>query len=728
VAGVGNGNYNPNATLTGYQWAAMLLKVLNITVPTTGSDWQINTAKAYYGADKFSNVTISAANITREAATQMAYDAMFYATDSTTGYAITKTTYTDGTHATVDTTIEGNPVVVGYYDTFTAAAAQAAMLDAIDTNPAVTYVAGATSVTVNAGTTLAKTVFNVTKDATTGTVATFGRPGTVYTTSKANAAVYGWNATTYTKFFASVPVVTYTAATPYSTVYSDLGLSATTSVATYAATTEAAGTVSIAKAATTTMLGGNGTVTEIYNIGTSTAPSYKAILIPSTFEAVTVASVAATKTHGAYATYTVGGNTYKAYSTVVAATDISTAKLTGTVANGDYVVYYVVNGTAYISALTTVSGVLTAKTATTKVLTIDGKTYSLAAACVTEPTVSAAAQTFYMDQYGYVLGTKGASTAETNALVLSKAQVATLKDNQVVFTWTATVAYADGTVATLNTFDGTTASAATAETSLVGAMAKVVKGVNGYVLTAATAATNKTNGIPGYTTLATGFTAKNATLATGLYANANTLFVYTNYTSAGKVAGTVTTVTGINNVKTLDSKTDYKIYAQDTDYDSIANVVYIFDNTTATSVDAYVYVKDVNYSTTSAGYVYNVIVAGKDTTLTVTNATLEAKTLYASITDNGTTTVLVKAADNSTNVIKGSTSVKNNGGLLFVDGVYNATACATTVPVYAIDTYDNTCTSSTFADMTTALKGIVYVVTDGAGTALAIYVVYASVV
>jgi hypothetical protein len=54
VAGTGNGNYSPNATLTGYQWAAMLLKVLNITVPTTGTDWQINTAKAYYGDDKFS--------------------------------------------------------------------------------------------------------------------------------------------------------------------------------------------------------------------------------------------------------------------------------------------------------------------------------------------------------------------------------------------------------------------------------------------------------------------------------------------------------------------------------------------------------------------------------------------------------------------------------------------------------------------------------------------------
>lgn len=733
VAGVGNGNYNPNATLTGYQWAAMLMKVLNIAVPTTGSDWQINTAKAYYGADKFSRVTISAANITREAATKIAYDALFYATDATTGYAITKTTYTDNTHTVVDDSIESNPVVVGYYDTYTAAAAQAAMLDAIDANDEVTYVAGSATVPVNTGTNLAKTIFNVTKTATTGTVATFGRPGTVYSTSKANAAVYGWSAKTYDKFFANVPVETYTAATASGKVYTDLGLAATTSVATYNAVAATNATFSAAKGDTTNYLGGNGIVTEIYNIGTTTAPSYKAVVIPTTFEQVIVASVAATKTHGAYTSYKLASGTYKVFSSVIDAdNDVNTAVVTGTVATGDYVVGYVVNGTAYITAPTTVTGVLSAKTATTNVLTIGGKAYGLSSAVnAAVPSVSTASQTFYLDAYGYVLAAKNASTAETDVLVIKTGTAYKLVGTTLVPTYYATVVYADGTVATLDSYANT---AATAKTKDVGAdnegtLMSVTKGVNGYVFGVATATQSKPSGIPGYVTLATGYTQKDNTLkAQGLLANANTLFVYTGYEIDGTtVSGSVTTATGIANVKSVTGS-DLKIYAQDTDYDGIANVVWVYPNVNGTSVTSYIYVKDVNYVDGGAfNYTYNVVTGGKDTTLTVSKTgVLEANTLYYSITDNGAGTVTaVKAADNTDHVVKGTTSVQNKGGLLFVDNSYENIACAGTVPVYAIDTYDDTCVSSTFADQTVALDGTVYVVTDDADTTvLAIYVVY----
>lgn len=103
VAGIGNGKFSPNATLDGYQWALMLLKVLGFdSTGMTPANWQMLTAKAYYGNSKFSSVAITNAAVTREAATQMAFDALMKVPGGATyTYTVKQTgvTYNDASTA-----------------------------------------------------------------------------------------------------------------------------------------------------------------------------------------------------------------------------------------------------------------------------------------------------------------------------------------------------------------------------------------------------------------------------------------------------------------------------------------------------------------------------------------------------------------------------------------------------------------------------------------------------
>ena len=75
VNGVGNGKFDPNGQLTGYQFAKMLLVALGYDATIegfTGADWQINVSKRADQADLFDNLDISGnAALTREQAAQM---------------------------------------------------------------------------------------------------------------------------------------------------------------------------------------------------------------------------------------------------------------------------------------------------------------------------------------------------------------------------------------------------------------------------------------------------------------------------------------------------------------------------------------------------------------------------------------------------------------------------------------------------------------------------------
>ncbi|HNY00555.1 MAG TPA: S-layer homology domain-containing protein, partial [Oscillospiraceae bacterium] len=133
IAGTGAGNFTPGATLTGYQWALMLMRILgyDMTSLTTGN-WQINTAKVYYAADtQFSKVAISSAAVTRAAASQMAYDALFHATGATTGYPVTKVVSVKDSHGAAVANMSST-TTVGYYDTVSQATSQAPCIIFID--------------------------------------------------------------------------------------------------------------------------------------------------------------------------------------------------------------------------------------------------------------------------------------------------------------------------------------------------------------------------------------------------------------------------------------------------------------------------------------------------------------------------------------------------------------------------------------------------------------------
>ena len=80
VAGVGNGKFDPEAKVTGYAFAKMLLGVLGYDADKevmTGADWQINVAKLVSNAGLAKNLAVTLSkNLTREEAAQMAINAL----------------------------------------------------------------------------------------------------------------------------------------------------------------------------------------------------------------------------------------------------------------------------------------------------------------------------------------------------------------------------------------------------------------------------------------------------------------------------------------------------------------------------------------------------------------------------------------------------------------------------------------------------------------------------
>ena len=76
VAGMGDGTFAPNAKLTGYQWATLLLRALGYKVE--GESWQIDVAKLVKSLGLADGMTFNGTSeITRQEACQMALNALF---------------------------------------------------------------------------------------------------------------------------------------------------------------------------------------------------------------------------------------------------------------------------------------------------------------------------------------------------------------------------------------------------------------------------------------------------------------------------------------------------------------------------------------------------------------------------------------------------------------------------------------------------------------------------
>ena len=76
VAGMGDGTFAPNAKLTGYQWATLLLRAIGYKVE--GESWQIDVAKLVKSLELADGITFNGVNeISREDACQMALNALY---------------------------------------------------------------------------------------------------------------------------------------------------------------------------------------------------------------------------------------------------------------------------------------------------------------------------------------------------------------------------------------------------------------------------------------------------------------------------------------------------------------------------------------------------------------------------------------------------------------------------------------------------------------------------
>ncbi len=680
VNGVGNGKFDPDAKLTATQWSLMLLGALGYNAKNEGiggAGWEIATTKLAMKAGVATASELTA-TFNRDMAAKFALNTL---------KANVVEYESNGTNITIgDTTIStgaSKATVVTSKEDYAKNFSDKANADG-------TY-------NVQFG----EQHFPGLKAATTDKTDALGRPATEWTLNKDTNVISTGAAKatlTYTSKVSKTDMEKALKGYTISVKYTENGTEKTT----------------VSDAEGVAGLTGNGKIVEIY--ATEGKVTAIAVIAPA-FDEVAVKNVAATKTHGAYTVYSVGGTEIgRVYSTVVADNDKTTATVNGTVANKDMVLYYVdKDKNATITAVGTVSGVLS-KISSTDVYTIDGTSYKLAAAAKSDMKISKDSQTFYVDADNNLLGTKVGATTEY-ALVLKTGEINVLKDTQIIKTYTATIAYADGKVETVNTYAKTDADAKTVDcSSLAGKVVTVTAGANGAVL----AATGKDVAL-------TGITKNTSTLATAdsskLYANAKTLFVFADFkagTSPKEATGTVTTYTGIANVPTVTGR---EIYALDTNDDKIADVVYVYDNVSATTTDSYVYVIGTWEQTGSETFAWNVIKDGKEATITLNkNTGLKAHTLYSEIVVKDTVldTTKTKEAD-----LTKTGTVANKGGLLFVEGKLVTDKYNDSTPIYVVDTADDTVTTTTFADLTTTVEGSVNTVISN-GNVLAVYVVYNS--
>jgi hypothetical protein len=716
INGMGDGTFVPNGNVTGYQLAKMLLVALNVKGEFTGPSWELNTAIAASKIKLFedSKATNYSAAATREEAALYCFNAILYSPDSTGTKTVTKYLCSAaGSGTKVPAACVG-----ATYNSIAEATADVATKDNGVNNPVLGIDYTLTPVTETVAVKTGSIANNVypSLNAVENGVDAFGRPAAIWKYGAKQKVIASAAAT---------PVATYTTSVSQAELYTKLGGAYSIPTVINGATVTS-GTITSAKGVST-LNGGNGIVTEIYQLSTNPV-AYKAVQIVPTFNTVTVSSFKATATAGAYTNYTIGGVSGKVFSTVVdPLTDVNTAVVNGTVANGDKVLYYVDGeGTLHIDAVTTFDGVLSS-VSSQGIYTINNAAYKLAAAG-TSVAPATASQTFYKDSYGFILGTKTALSATNYGLVLDAKVIYTLApDNTMKATNIYVVAKSDGTVANL--------PSATLDTGLKGELVTFsvdtsVTSATVYTV-AAVAATDvdtvsKVSAITSKTNLLTTDGMGGGT-AVCKYADAGTLFVIANYAD-GQPTGTVKTYTGIANVPSYTGLS--KAYAVDTKlsgYDTVANVVFIYDNVNAVTSAQLVYVTG-TYTTTTTAKVYDTIVNGQPSTISIGLTQSLSQGLYSSIT----VTAGVPSATPAT-AVTSATGIKLSQGLLYtttngtsftVSDVPNA---PDSTPVFVIHTVSGTCDTLTAATAGTLVgASAVYVVPNQtvATSTNAIYVLY----
>lgn len=670
VDGYGNGYFGPQDKLTGYQWAKMLLCALGFDATAegmTGDAWQIAVAKLA----KANNIFLGNLEGDKTAyATRE--EAALYAFNLLDAYVVD---YEGGTTFTVAgiTFTQGGELKQSATTKFAA-----------EYFPLLTY----------AG--------NTPDD--------FGR--------KAHSWYYGKGGAVAANFvgkYADVPAITYTSAQT----------KLATELKAYTVNDETYTTIEAIQTAT-----GNGVLVELYIdkdlkiTDVVVAPAVTVLTVKD------VVATPATKTRGAYTTYTFSDNsTAKIFSTVINKdNDKDINKISGTLAKGDYVLAQsFLTGanayTVYTKAATTGAGAVTGTTSA-GVWTIGGKDYKLSAYSTANGLSIAvnakdAKTNFVLDAYGYVIANVEGSTPDAvYGMLLKKDTAYTLDGTKLVPTYNAVVAKADGTVVTV----------AVAETAYAGLTAGTV-----YTLTANTNGTY-TLGDASSVVKTDATIAKTDVKFDTLYVANTTKYVFANYvwseTANGYVVdGTVSTTTGVANVGSYTAPAEKTFYGIDIAVggktDGIADVVFVYENVKAATSAAYVYAMG-TYTNDGTAYTNDAIVKGEATTVK-SAAALTGGVLYSAVPNAGAATEATKYADGALSNYAGF--IKVGTTVLGDDESETAYAVADGAVVYAInESYlaqgDVTVTTYTFADMTAPLaSGEVYF-QSVAGEIVAIYVVY----
>ena len=738
VSGVGGGKFNPAGNVTGNQFAKMLLVALGYSADIqgyTGTNWATNVSSDAVTAGIFSGNTSANKNVaaTREAACLYAFNTLkanmvkydnkgTTITIGNTNIAVGASTPSNITGMTYDYRVVGGGV--GTYG------------DTQQFCEKYFYDADATG---------SKLVYTTSDDS-------MNRP--------AHNWFYGAAQTSATQIgsYKATPIATYTAKTSDATILTAMGLNANTTIA-QCTNGGAYGDQALTAAAQTYANGtANGAVVEIYKVDTTVSGNtraYRECITQYTFGPATVKSVAATSSKGAYTDYKVGSTDYYVFSTVVTSADVNTAVVTGTVANGDKVVYYVdKNLVAHIFAIDTTSGILTSITSA-GVYTIGGTAMKMSAASGnTPPSISTKSQTLYVDNYGYILGAKTSTSLDYGFVLKTDTSYSQNTDGTLSPAFVAIMAFPDGTVKNVYTVDASGyaknyGGTFTDGTKSYGVVTYTVNSDGKYVLTPILVSTDDdlVTAVTAYAYNSNLLT--DATNSETMYANGSTLFVYAGYKADGTtLSGTVTTQTGIANVGSASATT---AYAVDTDAvkDGVANVVFVYNNVNATATNSYVYLTG-SYTQTASGatkntYAMNAIKNGEATTITVV---LSAADLTTAL---GSATALQKGLKTSVTVTNGAavsvvnapltdvTGMKVSGGLLYTtdaaggDSAFAVTTkttgsvvyVANTIPVYEINSTTGTCTTTNAGDLTTSVAGAVNVQYAATGAISAIYVIHA---
>ncbi len=686
ISGVGENNFDPEGKLTSAAFTKMLLVAVGFEPDAngfTGDSWALNVASTAIENDFYDeDITISATkNASRAEASRLSSIALFFSDEESKS-----TTYTGYKYDAVNDAFI-NPIE---FDSFIEAYLYAGEDGKVTSEEKTIF-----------SDSLAEDVFGLNYSLGTDS---FGRPADVYNADNFDEPLAFTHDAEFT-------VTSAVSVADMEDMLEDYSFA------------QGAGAVDAAAVAAMT---GNGKTVELYANGKTVT---HVVVISPEFVQVDLSTKAESKNEGAYTEYKVtlasGAVSGKLYSTIVD-DEVSSVVVNGDIDDNDKVLAYVdLDGKLYLEAVETVTGVLS-RISNDNVHTIGDKTYALAAAG-TRGTATSSSGTYFIDNFGYFLGTESASVVTSHAYVISQKSANILEGSDIVTQQRTTIVLPDGTVETV------VASAAIDAADIGTVMSYTTNDDGEYVFADSTAAKALTAVDAGSADLGN---------ASGLYANNATKFVVVDFEDkdgARVPSGTVTVYTGVNNVPDYVGLT--QTFALDTNdpADTIANVVFIGDDTKATVSDDYVYLTG-TYSDSATSRIYDTIVKGEASTLSVPrNSSVQVNGgtagdlsaivggMYSEISVSGNAVTITAA----TSTVK---KVENVGNLLFTadaaDGTatYSGKSVADDVPVYHIDTTDNTSTVGTAADLVNEETGdVIHVVTSASDNTVvvAIYILNA---